>query len=184
MIALFALTSLFAVLSIGLAWAHVRKVERIAEVDAMALATSLKRMSQDKRRSELVRRTPAASWLHVMAEELASAESDKAQLAIANDALAEAGRALGERAEWPRAATRLAAFSALLLAIVAYVATRDESAALRIVSIGAVAAVLCMEAGRRAKSRSELERKNIDELVRVVLGPAGEGPPPRPRRRS
>jgi hypothetical protein len=165
--ALTALAALVSVLCASLAWAHVRRVNALTSLDAASAARSLLRLPDEERAPELARRSVAGSWEHSLATELVGTSGDRARIAVVNDAVARIEQRLEEGAGWPRAALRLAVFSALLLAIVAYL-IRSAEAVGPILGLGAIGALASHAAMRRARRGAKAQREAIDALVAAI----------------
>ncbi|HVY46997.1 MAG TPA: hypothetical protein VHB21_14015 [Minicystis sp.] len=157
--------------SAALSWAHAIGVIRSTSSDLAGLAAGLKRVPMPERPAALRDRAAEGSWERGFAEELVEAQDERWRVAAANDALSELAHTLEARAAWPNAALRIAAFGALLLGVLGFLLDHDLGWALPILAPGGVAAVLCLEAGRRARAAARARRRDVDALVDVVLGP-------------
>lgn len=167
--ALTAFAAVVSALSALLAWAQVRRVSTITSLDAASVARSLRRLPDDQRAPELARRSAAGSWEHSLATELVDAPGNGARIAAVNDAVAQIQLRLEERAGWPSAALRIAALSALLLAVIAIVVHRAD-AVLPVLAIGGAGVVVALDAKRRAQRGAKAQREAIDALVAAVAG--------------
>jgi Flp pilus assembly protein TadB len=151
------------------------------------VARSLLRLPDDQRAPELARRSAAGSWEHSLATELVAAAGDQARIAAVNDAVAQLELRLEERAGWPSAALRIAALSALLLAVIAYLIHRPD-AVLPVLAVGGVGALVSLDAKKRAQRGAKAQREAIDALVAAVAGklesPARPGSRVRSRPRA
>lgn len=164
----------------GIAWKHARRVARLTSGNTRSLASSLKRVPEGSRASELAQRAPSGTFEHTIATELLAASDDAARIAAVNDALLEVEHALRQGATWPRAGIRIALAGGLLLGLSAWLATGNLRAAVVLVAVGGASALLCVEAGRSAKRHAEAQRADIDALITVVLGRLAADQPPLP----
>jgi len=171
--------------SAALSWFYARRVIGATSGNALALATTLKRVPEHERLAELARRAPPKSWEQQMATEALEAREDDARIAVVNDALSELDHALRLGATWPGAAMRIAVSGTLLLGIVAYISERELGWMLAIFAAGAISAVASLEAQRSARRHVAAQRAAVDALVDAVFGrlSAPAAPPPGARRR-
>src|SRR5262249_15632268 len=122
-----ALTGLAAALGVGsavLAWAHVRRI-RAGTAERARLLDALKAAAAGQRIARFVELAPPGGWEAILAKELADAADERTRIAAANDAIADVELGLVASAAWPASALRIALFAGLLLAAVAFIATRD-----------------------------------------------------------
>ncbi len=168
----------------GLAWSHARRVAGVTLPGTRGLTASLKRVPEEARPAELERRAPPGSWEHGVATEFLHAPDAAAKIAAVNDALLEVEHALRQGATWPRAGIRIALAGGLLLGLSAWLATGNLRAAVILVAVGGVSALLCVEAGLRAKRHAEAQRNDIDALIAVVMGRLADQAPPHGERRG
>ena len=168
----------------ALTWSHVRRVARVTSGQARALATSLKRVAEDSRASELERRAPAGSFEHAIATALRDAPDDASKIAVINDALLDVEHTLRQGAGWSRAGIRIALSSGLLLGLTAWLATGNLRAAVILVAASGASALVCVEAGRSAARHDRAQRADIDALITVVVGRLVDQAPPQGERRG
>jgi len=161
----------------GIAWKHARRVARLTSGSTRSLASSLKRVPEAARASELAQRARPGSFEHDIATELLGAPDDASRIAAVNDALLDVEHALRQGAAWPRAGIRLALAGGLLLGLSAWLATGNLRAAVILVAVGGASSLLCVEAGRSAKRHAETQRVDIDALITVLLGHLVDPPP-------
>ncbi len=183
---LVATAVLLGAASAALSWAHARRVQKATSGNTDALAAALRRVPQDARLRELAEKAPSQSWERRMAHEALDARGPAATVAAVNDALSELDHALLSGATWPAASIRIAAFSAALIAIIAYLWTYEFRWMLVILTVGAASALLSFEAKRIARRAAAAQRAAVDALISVVFGSlvATPGEPlPGPRRR-
>jgi hypothetical protein len=152
------------------AWRHALAGGKARGGNVAAMTAQLKRVPLAERPKALLERAPEGSWQKTFASEIVEAPTEAWKVAAANDAISDLAHALDLRAGWPRAAARVAAAAAFLGAIVAYIVDRELDHTLAICVPGAIAIVLCVEAGRRAKDAAKACRKDMDALVEVVMG--------------
>ncbi|WP_437752913.1 hypothetical protein [Sorangium sp. So ce1389] len=189
------LALLFIALSIAasgacaaVSWKHPAQVARATRAtagDLMALARSLRALPVEARLAELARRSPPESWEHRLAHEVASVADPRAKIAVANDLLVEIEQRLDVGAGWPRAAARLSALSALLLATLSFLAQAGPSAIVLVLGAGAAGAIASAAAGRAGRAAASRKREAVDALIDVVMGPldvAARAPSAAPRR--
>ncbi|WP_437630952.1 hypothetical protein [Sorangium sp. So ce854] len=174
----------------AVSWRHPAHVAAATGGDLTALARSLRALPVEARLAELARRSPPESWERRLAHELLSAAGPRARVAAANDLLVEIEQRLDVGAAWPRAASRLSALVALLLATLAFLAQAGPSVIVLVLGAGAAGALASAAAGRAGRAAAARKREAIDALVDAVLGPldgAARAPaaaPRRPRRAS
>ncbi|AUX35327.1 MULTISPECIES: hypothetical protein [Sorangium] len=182
--------ALFIALSIAasgacaaISWKHPAQVARATGGDLTALARSLRALPAEARLSELARRSPPESWERRLALEVMSAADPRAKIAAANDLLAELEQRLDAGAGWPRAAARLSALAALLLATLSFLAQAGPSAIALALVAGAAGAIASAAAGRAGRAAASRTREAVDALVGVALGPldGAAGAPRAPR---
>ncbi|WP_437955416.1 hypothetical protein WME76_28365 [Sorangium sp. So ce119] len=169
----------------AVSWRHPAQVAAATGADLTALARSLRALPVDARLAELARRSPPGSWERRLADELLSAAGPRARVATANDLLVEIEQRLDVAAGWPRAAARLSALVALLLATLSYLAQVGPSVIVFVLGAGAAGAIASAAAGRAGRAAAARKREAIDALVDVVLGPLDGAvrKPPAPSRR-
>ncbi|WP_437686330.1 hypothetical protein [Sorangium sp. So ce176] len=169
----------------AVSWRHPAQVAAATGADLTALARALRALPVDARLAELARRSPPESWERRLADELLSAAGPRARVAAANDLLAEIEQRLDVGAGWPRAAARLSALVALLLATVSFLAQAGPSILALVLGAGAAGAIASAAAGRAGRAAAARKREAIDALVDVVLGPLDGSvrKPPAPSRR-
>lgn len=187
-----AVAALLSALSIAssaacaaISWKHTAQVARVAGGDLMSLARSLRALPGEARLAELARRSPPESWERRLALEVMAAADPRAKIAAANELLAEVEQRLDAGAGWPRAAARLSALSALLLATLSFLARAGPSAIVLVLGAGAAGAIASAAAGRAGRAAASRKREAIDALVDVVIGPldgAARAPSAAPRR--
>lgn len=168
----------------ALAWSHARRIGQVASsTDVDALVIALKKLPEAERLPALCQKSRPGSFERRVASEALTAPSDRAKIAVVNDALADVEHSLRVGAGWPSAGIRIALFGAMLFGVVAYLTAREIRWALAIVGVGGVAALACVEAKRAAQRSAEAQRTAIDALVSVALGHLAEGAPDISRRR-
>ncbi len=161
----------------GIAWKHARRVARLTSGETRSLVSSLKRVPEASRASELAQRARHGSFEHGIATELLGAPDDASRIAAVNDALLDAEHALRQGASWPRAGIRITLAGGLLLGLSAWLATGNLRAAVILVAVGGASSLFCIEAGRSAKRHAETQRVDIDALITVLVGRLVEQPP-------
>lgn len=169
----------------AVSWRYPAQVAAATGADLTALARSLRALPIDARLAELVRRSPPESWERRLADELLSAAGPRARIAAANDLLVEIEQRIDVGAGWPRAAARLSALVALLLATLSFLAQAGPSVIVLVLGAGAAGAIASAAAGRAGRAAAARKREAIDALVDVVLGPLDGSvrKPPAPSRR-
>ncbi|WP_437596693.1 hypothetical protein WMF28_29440 [Sorangium sp. So ce590] len=171
-----------------ISWKHPAQVARATGGDLTALARSLRALPGEARLTELARRSPPESWERRLALEVMSAADPRAKIAAANDLLVELEQRLDAGAGWPRAAARLSALAALLLATLSFLARAGPSVIALVLVAGAAGAIASAAAGRVGRTAASRKREAVDALVGVALGPldsvvrAASAPSVSPRR--
>ncbi|WP_437586641.1 hypothetical protein [Sorangium sp. So ce1000] len=155
----------------AISWKHPAQVARATGGDLMALARSLRALPGEARLAELARRSPPESWGRRLALEVMSAADPRAKIAAANELLVEVEQRFDAGAAWPRAAARLSALAALLLATISYLARAGPSVIALVLGAGGAGAIASAAAGRAGRAAATREREAIDALVRVALEP-------------
>jgi len=181
---LFALAAWVALSAAGLAWAQARRAASATSSDLRGLAIALKSVAAAERLSELARRASPASWEGELATE-ALASPDERRVAVVNLALSEIDHVLTRGDGWPRAAVRIALLGGALLAFTAFLLGYPIVWSIAIMGMGGVSAMVCIEAGNRARRIVAAQREAIDLLISTVFGElaAGSGPREPSRRR-
>ncbi len=173
---------------VAIAWKHPAQVARATGGDLTALARSLRALPGEARLAELARRSPPESWERRLALAVISAADPRAKIAAANDLLVELEQRLDAGAGWPRAAARLSALAALLLATLSFLAQVGPSVIALVLVAGAAGAIASAAAGRAGRTAASRKRGAVDALVGVALGPldsvvrAASAPSASPRR--
>lgn len=153
----------------AISWTHPAQVARVTGGDLMSLARSLRALPVEARLAELARRSPPESWERRLALEVMAAADPRAKIAAANELLAEVEQRLDAGAGWPRAAARLSALAALLLATLSYLAQAGPSVIALVLGAGGAGAIASAAAGRAGRAAAARGREAIDALVRVAL---------------
>ena len=161
-------------LCVSLAWAQVRRVRTLISLDSESAARSLLRLPDVDRAGELARRSMVGSWEHALATEFLAASGAPAQIAVLNNAVAEAQQHLAEGATWPPSALRITAFSTLLLAVIALL--HRSSAVIPILGVGLVGMLVSRDAMRRARNATKAQREAIDALIGAIAGKMATSP--------
>lgn len=148
-------------------------------------------MPAEERLPALARRAPPGSWEHRFARAVMEAEGEAAKIAAANELLGEAAYQLDVGAGWPAAATRIGVLGAMLLGAAALLAGAGVAVGAGALALGVAGAMVAAGAGRASRAEAAQQRRALDALVAVALGPLADGhlDPPKPsvyarRRRS
>lgn len=187
-----ALGVLIASASVLLAWAHLTRVRRATSGKTAELLLALKRIPMQERAAALAARAPEGSAERRLAAliEASDGASEEARSAAVDELLAEIELALEASASWPGAATRIAAYGGLLLAVIT-VLLRPGSISFvvpALLVLGLGGAATCAALGRRAREIADDQRRAVDALVdalglRERLAPDAPPRGPRPGRR-
>jgi hypothetical protein len=174
---LIALAATIAAASSALAFAQVRRIAAACALEPHQTAIALLRVPPGERAAELVRRAPEGSWERVIGAALGPSSTgegspgdDASRIATVNDVLADVARELEAGAAWPKTAFHLAVLATVLDAVLAFL-VGAKPAIPGILCVGALGAVLALEAGRRARRSVAGRRAGIDELVAVLVPP-------------
>ncbi len=180
------LGALLVAAAVLLARAHLVRVTRATSGRTAELVLALKRLPAHERAAALAERAPDGSPERRLAALIQSTEADSAEArgALVDELLAEIESTLEATASWPAAATRIAAYGGLLLAVITVLLRQASFAAPALVVLGLGGAAVCADLGRRARELAQAQRKAVDALVDALglrdrLAPA----PPRPGRR-
>ena len=178
---LVALGVAVAVLGAWLSASQLVRVRSAVSSDAESGARRLARLPDADRPAALERAAQPGTWEADLARALANATDEAPRIAAVNEAVAELGLRLDERAGWPSAAVRLSAFGTMLLAVVAVIAQRVDLV-LPLVGIGGAGVLVCAELARRSRAEAVRRKKAVDALVGAVL-PLSPSPGPGTGRR-
>jgi biopolymer transport protein ExbB/TolQ len=164
---LLVLSVIFSSAAVILARGHLLRISSMSSGQTPALVKKLARLPAADRLVELRRQAAPSSVEWRVAEEALGAD-EAGRAAAVDSVLADVQLELEARSMWPRAATRIAGASGVLLMALELSFRLEVIVAVILLLTGIFSAIVCMMIERRVSSISTELRRNIDALVDVL----------------